>query len=91
MVIYLTTTYGRHARMYEETNSCIENMYEDFIHSIAWDEGSTDPGYANEIKTLSAGALAHLWYGQDVCGRYGMGGERTAPPSTSTSLHQHVV
>lgn len=91
MVRYLETTYGRSPGMYEETKSCIENMQEDFIHSIAQGEGCTDPGYANEIKTLSADALAHLWYGQDVCGRYGMGGERAAPPSTSTSLHQHVV
>ena len=82
MVRYLETTYGRNPKMFEETKSCIENMREDFKHSIARGEGCSDPGYANEIKTLSASALAHLWYGQDVCGRYGKGGGCTTPPST---------
>jgi len=91
MVRYLETTYGRNPTMYEETKSCIENMRGDFKHSIAQGEGRSDPGYANEIKTLSASALAHLWYGQDVCGLYGMGGEWTAPPSTLPSLHKHTV
>jgi len=57
---YLETTYGHNPMLYEETKSCIENMREDFIHSIARDEGCSDPGYANGIKTLSASALAHL-------------------------------
>jgi len=93
MVRYLETAYGRSPKMYkQETKSCIENMHEDFIHSIARVEGCSDPGYANEIKSLSAGALAHIWYGQDVCDRYGMGGVRTSStPLTSLSLHQHVV
>jgi len=91
MLRYLETTSGRNPMLYEETKSCIENMREDFIHSIAWDEGFSNPGYANEIKTLSANALEHLWYGQNMCGRYGIGGEWTAPPSTSTSLNQYAA
>lgn len=92
MIRYLETAYGRSPKMYKETKSCIENMHEDFIHSIARVEGCSDPGYANEIKSLSAGALGRLWYGQDVCDRYGMGGVQTSStPLTSPSLHQHVV
>ncbi|KAL4120452.1 hypothetical protein QTP88_013143 [Uroleucon formosanum] len=66
MVRYLETTYGRNPTMYEEIKSCIENMRGDFKHSIAQGKRCSDPGYANEIKTLSASALAHLWYEQDI-------------------------
>ncbi|KAL4092449.1 hypothetical protein QTP88_026950 [Uroleucon formosanum] len=66
-------------------------VWSDIWKQLTGDEGCSDPGYANEIKMLSANALAHLWYGQDVCGLYGMDDEQTAPPLTPPSLHKHTI
>lgn len=80
MVRYLNTTYGSSPTLYDNIKSLIEDMREDFMHAIDWTDDDNDPGVVNEIKSLAVGALVQLWYGQDVCGRYGMGGgEQTSP------------
>jgi len=60
MVRHLNTIYGRSPIIYKKTKTCIGNIHENFILSIAQDGGASDPGYVNKIKSLTVGTSAHL-------------------------------
>lgn len=87
MVRHLNTNYECSRKKFEVTKSCISNMHDDFIHLITQVEESINPEYANEIKLLTVGVLAHLrqydWY---AYGWYEVDGELTSTPSSRFPL-----
>ncbi|KAL4119808.1 hypothetical protein QTP88_012574 [Uroleucon formosanum] len=74
MVRYLETTYGHNPTMDEETKSCIENMRGDFKHSIAQDEGCSNPGNDEGVVGCRGGVMLEHFC-SPISGNEGVGGE----------------